>query len=257
MTGGDFVFDAERARNALTGGLRVDSRVSWPPLRWDLVIEQHMVRAHNLPHRPQRPRSRAGIELPPYYAAFQVERQLERASALGYLVLPEARARQLRLLAWRNTWWQWCTQERHPFAYVLVGQETPFGRRLVLRWDTDSLIDDDRELKERLRAAWRACDSAWETWWEQLPQAARHAMVRRLWSPVRGLGVAGGMMRGIECAPRPIELVFEALPTGDGLLVIRPSDPVPHQRIAYQVGRLLNRRPATTSICASTPTPAP
>ena len=319
MMGGDFVFDGERARTSLAGGLPVEKRVSWPPLCWDPAVERYMVRAHDLPRRPQRPRSRAGIELPPYYAAVQVERQLERASALGYLVLPETRVEQLRLVAWRNTWWL-CTQERYPFVYVLVGQQTPFGRRLALHWDTGFLIADDRELDERLRAAWGACRDGWEAWWRQMPQAACRAMVPRPSSSVCEWAASGGMVRAVEGAPRPIELAFEALnaafewtaydgriaewqavadarayeamhpprlarapsrgPTrtcaechytfvdagpdrlrhrnwhdrtlnglplpknlasGAGLLVIRPSDPVPQQRIAYQLGQLLRQ----------------
>jgi hypothetical protein len=101
-------------------------------------------------------------------------------------------------------------------VYVLVGPETPFGRRLVVRWDTDFLIAVNPALEERLRTACQAFTSAWEVWWGQMPQAVQRAMVPNPLSSVCMLGVSGGEVRAVEGAPRPAELAFTALNTAFG-----------------------------------------
>jgi ribosomal protein S18 acetylase RimI-like enzyme len=179
-------------------------------LRWEPVVDAAVLRPERLPP----------LEGATAYWASEPEvlPALRAALRRGYLVVPAGGRFSRRVRAFTALWGRVCRERRWPVVVVSVGAATPFGRRLTATLDGDPVFNRGRddEAVQRFRRIWEGVFyPALDAWWEDQPQAVGRATAARVHSdPVYSGGASYCTLRAVEGAPRPVELLFDAINAG-------------------------------------------
>jgi ribosomal protein S18 acetylase RimI-like enzyme len=201
------------------------------PLRWEPDVDAALLRPEQLP----------ALDGDTSYRDYQQEVQPALRAALrrGYLVAPAGGRFTRRVEAFRTLWSRVCRGRRWPMVVVGVGTATPFGRRISVNLDNDPVLDPDRdgEAARRFRRVWEGeFFPALDAWWKDQPQAVGRATVERVHrDSVFSGGVSHCTLRAVEGAPRPAELLFDAL--NAALLGAPPAAPAPEWPAVAEVRR--------------------